>query len=127
MSMYLNRFTGIGNAASDPEIREAQGRKNASFRIGMTEKYKDAAGQYQEKTEWIGVVAWGKTADVVEKIVTKGATVYVEGKIQTRQWEDRQGNKRYVTEINASNVQVDRTRGNKSAERQQDTGDDYDF
>lgn len=125
MSMYLNRFTGIGNAAADPEIREAQGRKCASFRIGITEKYKDTAGQYQEKTEWIGIVAWGRTADVVEKIVTKGVTVYVEGKVQTRQWEDRQGNKRYVTEINASNVQVDKPR--KQAERQQDNGDDFDF
>lgn len=125
--MYLNRFTGIGNAAADPEIREAQGRKCATFRVGMTERYKDTAGQYQEKTEWVNVVAWGKTADVVEKIVTKGATVYVEGKVQTRQWEDRQGNKRYVTEINASNVQVDRPRGNKQTERQQDNGDDFDF
>ena len=72
-------------------------------------------------------MAWGKTADVVEKIVTKGATVYVEGKVQTRQWEDRQGNKRYVTEINASNVQVDKPRAHKSAERQQYTDDDLDF
>lgn len=125
--MYLNRFTGIGYASSDPEIREAQGRKCATFRVGMTEKYKDAAGQYQEKTEWVNVVAWGRTADVVEKIVTKGASVYVEGKIQTRQWEDRQGNKRQVTEINASNVQVDRPRANKQAEHQQDNGDDFDF
>lgn len=125
--MYLNRFTGIGYASSEPEIRDAQGRKCATFRVGMTEKYKDAAGQYQEKTEWVNVVTWGRTADVVEKIVTKGATVYVEGKIQTRQWEDRQGNKRQVTEINASNVQVDRPRGNKSSERQQDNGDDFDF
>ena len=125
--MYLNRFTGIGYASSEPEIREAQGRKCATFRVGMTEKYKDAAGQYQEKTEWVNVVAWGKTADVVEKIVTKGATVYVEGKVQTRQWEDRQGNKRYVTEINASNVQVDKPRAHKSAERQQYTDDDLDF
>ena len=93
----------------------------------MTERYKDTAGQYQEKTEWVNVVAWGKTADVVEKIVTKGATVYVEGKIQTRQWEDRQGNKRQVTEINAANVQVDRPRANKQAEHQQDNGDDFDF
>ena len=125
--MYLNRFTGIGYASSDPEIREPQGKKNASFRIGITEKYKDASGQYQEKTEWVNVVAWGRTADVVEKIVTKGATVYVEGKVQTRQWEDRQGNKRYVTEINASNVQVDKPRAHKPSERQQYTDDDIDF
>ena len=127
MSMYLNRFTGIGNCAADPEIREAQGKKCATFRVGITEKYKDLSGQYQEKTEWVNVVTWGRTADVVEKIVTKGATVYFEGKIQTRQWEDRQGNKRFVTEINASNVQVDKPRSNKPAERQQYTDEDLDF
>lgn len=125
--MYLNKAILCGNSAADPEIRDVNGRKIASFRIGINEKYKDAAGQYQEKTEWVNVVTWGRTADVVEKIVTKGATVYLEGKIQTRQWEDRQGNKHYVTEVNASNVQVDRPRVNKSAERQQDNGDDFDF
>ena len=125
--MYLNKAILCGNSAADPEIRDVNGRKNASFRIGITERYKDTAGQYQEKTEWVNVVAWGRTADVVEKIVTKGATVYVEGKIQTRQWEDRQGNKRQVTEINATNVQVDKPRANKQAERQQDNGDDFDF
>lgn len=125
--MYLNKAILCGNSAADPEIRDVNGRKNASFRIGITEKYKDASGQYQEKTEWVNVVAWGKTADVVEKIVTKGATVYVEGKVQTRQWEDRQGNKRYVTEINASNVQVDKPRAHKPTERQQYTDEDLDF
>ena len=117
--MYLNRAILCGNCAAAPEVKEIGGKKAASFRIGITEKYKDTGNQFQEKTEWINIIAWGKTAEVAEKYVDKGTTVFVEGKIQNRTWTDQNGNKRYVTEISAMNIQVDRQRG-----RTQDAGRD---
>lgn len=108
--MYLNKIIIAGNAAADPEVREVAGKKVASFRVGITEKYKDTDGQFQEKTEWVNVVAWGRTAEAAERHVRKGEAVLVEGKIQTRQWNDRDGNKRYSTEVNAMSIQVDKKR-----------------
>lgn len=104
--MYLNKFIGIGNCAADPEVKDIQGRRVANFRIGITERFKDANGQVQDHTEWVNVVAWAKVAEIAERFVQRGTPVLVEGKIQSRQWEDRQGNKRFVTEINATNIQV---------------------
>lgn len=122
--MYLNKAILSGNCAADPEIRDAvNGKKAASFRIGITERYKDNTGQFQEKTEWINIIAWGKTAEIAEKYVSKGSSVFIEGKIQNRQWTDQAGNKRYVTEVLASNIQVEKTRRAK----QEVQDDDYDF
>lgn len=123
--MFLNRFIGCGNAAADPEVKEINGKKAASFRIGITEKYKDTSNQMQEKTEWINIIAWGKTAEVAEKYVTKGATVFVEGKLQNRQWNDQNGNKRYVCEVVATNIQAERRRSSRTNE--QDYPDDLGF
>lgn len=128
--MYLNRIFVAGNAAADPEIRDNNGRKSAAFRIGITEKYKDRSGELQEKTEWVNIIAWGKTAEVAERHVGKGTPVFVEGKLQNRQWVDSDGNKRYVCEVLASNIQVDRKRASRSADSQQDMpafNDDLDF
>lgn len=125
--MFLNRAIFCGNAAADPEVKEIGGKKAASFRIGITEKYKDAGNQYQEKTEWINIVAWGKTAEVAEKYVTRGTPVFVEGKLQNRQWTDQQGNKRYVCEVVASNIQADRRRNTRTNDGQQDMPDDLSF
>ena len=125
--MFLNKAILSGNAAADPEVKEINGKKAASFRIGITEKYKDTSNQMQEKTEWINIIAWGKTAEVAEKYVSKGTTVLVEGKIQNRNWEDRDGNKRYVTEIVATNIQAERRRSPRSNESLQDMPDDLSF
>lgn len=70
--MYLNKFIGIGNCAADPEVRDIQGRRVASFRIGITERYKDANGQVQDHTEWVNVVAWAKVAEIAERFVQRG-------------------------------------------------------
>jgi len=123
--MYLNRILIAGNAAADPEVRDLNGRKGASFRVGITEKYKDNNDQWQEKTEWVNVVAWGKTAEVAERYIKKGSSVLVEGKIQTREWKDRDGNKRFTTEVLASNIQVDRSRSSRASSMQD--SDNYDF
>ena len=104
----LNRALLIGNVGNDPEVRylnNEQG-KFTSFRLATTERYKDRNGEVKENTEWHQIVAWGKMADIVEKFVKKGSQVYVEGKITTRKWTDKDGNDRYTTEIRAEGIQI---------------------
>ena len=104
----LNRALLIGNVGNDPEVRylnNEQG-KFTSFRLATTERYKDRNGDVKENTEWHQIVAWGKMADIVEKFVKKGSQVYVEGKITTRKWTDKDGNDRFTTEIRAEGIQI---------------------
>ena len=103
----LNRSLLIGNVGNDPEIRTiGNNDKVASFRLATTERYKDRNGEVKENTEWHQVTAWGKMADIVEKLVKKGSQVYVEGKITTRKWTDKDGNDRFTTEIRAEGIQI---------------------
>ena len=103
----LNRALLIGNVGNDPEIRTlSNNEKVASFRLATTERYKDRNGEVKENTEWHQIVAWGKLADIVEKFVKKGSQVYVEGKITTRRWTDKDGNDRFTTEIRAEGIQL---------------------
>ena len=104
----LNRAFLIGNVGNDPEVRylnNEQG-KFTSFRLATTERYKDRNGDVKENTEWHQIVAWGKMADIVEKFVKKGSQLYVEGKITTRKWTDKDGNDRFTTEIRAEGIQI---------------------
>lgn len=97
----------IGNCGADPEIRTFQdGGKIASTRIAVTERYTDRSGNQKESTEWIPVVFNGKNADIAEKYIRKGSSLYVSGKWHTREWTDRDGNKRTVTEIAVVQVQL---------------------
>lgn len=103
----LNRALLIGNVGNDPEIRTLNNNeKVASFRLATTERYKDRNGEVKESTEWHQVTAWGKMADIVEKFVKKGSQLYVEGKITTRKWTDKDGNDRFTTEIRAEGIQL---------------------
>ena len=104
----LNRAILIGNTGNDPEIRTINNEqgKVASFRLATTERYKDRNGEVKENTEWHQVTAWGKLADIVEKMVKKGSQLFIEGKITTRKWTDKDGNDRYSTEIRAEGIQV---------------------
>lgn len=104
----LNRALLIGNVGNDPEIRTLNNEqgKVASFRLATTERYKDRNGDVKENTEWHQIVAWGKMADIVEKFVKKGSQLYVEGKITTRKWTDKDGNDRFTTEIRADGIQL---------------------
>ena len=98
----------IGHTGNDPEVRylnNEQG-KVASFRLATTERYKDRNGDVKENTEWHQIVSWGKMADIVEKFVKKGSQLYVEGKITTRKWTDKDGNDRFTTEIRADGIQL---------------------
>lgn len=105
MASY-NRVTILGNLAAKPELRQTKsGTAVTTIRVATNEVSTDADGARVEKTEWHSVVVFGKTAESCEKYLDKGRTVLVEGKLQTREWEDKDGNKRYSTEILASSVQ----------------------
>ncbi|MBK6290962.1 MAG: single-stranded DNA-binding protein [Ignavibacteria bacterium] len=105
MSRTLNKVMLIGNVGKDPEVNfTPTGVKVAQFRLATSETWKDKDGAVQEHTDWHTIIAWRGLADVVEKLVRRGTRIYVEGKIQSRSFEDRDGNKRYVTEIVADNL-----------------------
>jgi len=100
----LNKCTFIGNLGKIPETKTVGDSTVCNFSLAMNEKWKDKSGEDKEKTEWVNVVCWGKLADIVSKYLTKGSKAYVEGKLTTRSWEDKNGEKRYTTEIVASSV-----------------------
>lgn len=104
---YLNKAMLIGRVGQNPEIKiiNEQGRKAAQFSLATTERYKDRNGEVKEQTEWHNIVAFDKTAELVERFVTKGMLLYVEGKLRTRSWDDQNGNKRYVTEVLVNGIQ----------------------
>lgn len=106
MARSLNKVMLIGNLGADPEVRStANGTRVANLSVATSRQWNNAAGERQEKTEWHRVVAWNsrvsKLADFAEKYLKKGDRVYVEGRLEYRTWEDRDGNTRYATEINA--------------------------
>ena len=106
MARGLNSAAIIGNVGKDPEVRHTQsGTAVANLSVATSETWFDKAkGEKQEKTEWHRVVAWGKLAEVVEKYVKKGRQIYIQGRIETRAWEDNSGNKKYTTEIVAKEI-----------------------
>lgn len=96
----LNKVQIIGNLGRDPEIRYTGDNKAiANLTVATTETWKDQSGQRQDKTEWHRVVIFGAVAEVAEKYLKKGSQAYFEGKLQTRKWEDKEGNEKYTTEI----------------------------
>jgi single-strand DNA-binding protein len=101
----INKVILIGNLGKDPETFTFEnGVKKVSFSVATTESYKDKEGNKVDQTEWHNVVLWRGLADVAEKYLSKGNQVYIEGKIKTRAWDDKDGNKRYTTEIYADNM-----------------------
>ncbi|MBF0347835.1 MAG: single-stranded DNA-binding protein [Magnetococcales bacterium] len=100
MSRSLNKVQLIGNLGADPEVRATQdGKSVATLRIATSESWNDSQGQKQERTEWHRVVIFGRLAEVVQQYLRKGSQIYIEGKLQTRKWTDKQGVERYTTEI----------------------------
>ena len=103
----VNKVILIGNAGRDPEVRVTPGGTQVcNFTLATNEQWKDKAGQPQTRTEWHRIVVWGKQAEVCRQYVTKGKQVYVEGSLQTREWNDRDGNKRTTTEVRAARIQL---------------------
>ena len=109
----LNKVQIIGNLGKEPEVRAVtSGAKVCNFPVATTESYTDRNGQKVDKTEWHNIVMWRGLAEVAEKYLHKGSQVYVEGRLQTRSWDDQNGQKRYITEIVAENlVMLGRPRG----------------
>lgn len=104
--MSLNRAQIIGNCGKDAEVRMVGENKVATFSVATAEKYKDSkSGEWKENTEWHNIVCWRHTAELAEKYIRKGTQLYIEGKIRTRSWE-KDGEKRYVTEIVADTIQL---------------------
>ena len=103
--MSVNKVMLIGNLGKDPEVRfTSSGRAMGRFPIATSEVWMDAEGQRQERTEWHNVVVWGKQAETCGQYLAKGRQVFVEGSIRSRSYDDKSGNKRYVTEIVAQRV-----------------------
>ena len=103
----VNKVILMGNLGADPELRYTNtGTAVANFRIATNDRWTDKNGESQERTEWHNIVAWSKLAEICGKYLKKGKPVFIEGRLQTRSWEDQSGNKRYTTEIVAQTMQM---------------------
>jgi single-strand DNA-binding protein len=103
----INKVILIGNLGADPEIRYTQnGTQVATFNLATTERWRGQDGQTQEQTEWHRIVAWAKLAEICGEYLHKGSRVYIEGKLQTRKWQDQDGVDRYTTEIIAREMKM---------------------
>ena len=108
----VNKVILVGNLGRDIEVRHTPGGAAVgTLNMATTDVWTDKAGQRQEKTEWHRVVLWGKQAESLQEYLLKGKQIYVEGRLQTRQWDDREGNKRYTTEVRADRLVLLGSRG----------------
>ncbi len=113
----FNKVTLIGHLGKDPEVRHFEGGSMvAKFSIATNENYKDRTGEWQTKTEWHDIVCWGSLAERVEKMLKKGNLAFIEGKLTTRKWQDKDGNDRYTTEVVSNLVKSLERRESGSAE-----------
>jgi single-strand DNA-binding protein len=134
----VNKVLLIGHLGQDPELRNTPGGQSvATLRLATADRYKDRDGNWQDRTEWHTVVVWGRTAENVAKFCKKGKQIYVEGRLTTRKWQDKEGKDRYSTEIVAETVQFlggaregggsdDRGRDDRNTGRREASGADDD-
>jgi single-strand DNA-binding protein len=116
MAEGLNRVMLLGNLGADPELRFTQGGQAVlNMRLATTETYLDKNKVRQERTDWHNVVVWGKRGEALAKILAKGSSVFIEGSLRTSSYDDREGNKRYKTEVIANNVLLTGGRGGRGA------------
>ncbi|MFN2427318.1 MAG: single-stranded DNA-binding protein [Candidatus Binatia bacterium] len=102
----VNKVMILGNLGQDPELRNTtSGKAVATLRVATTDTWNDASGARQERTEWHTIVVWGRSAENCKQYLAKGRAVFVEGRLQTRKWQDKEGHDRYSTEIVADRVQ----------------------
>ncbi|MDX1530658.1 MAG: single-stranded DNA-binding protein, partial [Rhodothermales bacterium] len=126
MARGVNKVILVGNLGQDPELRyTGSGTAVCNMRLATNESYKDSNGELVEKTEWHNVVAWARLAEICGEYLKKGSQVYFEGSLQTRQWEDREGQTRYTTEIKAREMMMLSDRGG-SGGGSYDRSDEYD-
>ena len=108
----LNKVMLIGNLGKDPEVRyTTSGTAVASFSIATSERFKGKSGEWEDRTEWHNITLWGRLAEIAGEYLAKGKTVYIEGRLQTRKWQDRDGRDRYTTEIVGEKMQMLSGRG----------------
>lgn len=118
----VNKVILVGNLGRDIEVRHTPGGAAVgTLNMATTDVWTDKAGQRQEKTEWHRVVLWGKQAESLQEYLLKGKQIYVEGRLQTRQWDDREGNKRYTTEVRADRLVLLGSRGAGSTNVRRDS------
>jgi len=123
----LNKVMLIGNLGKDPEVRYTpSGMAVASFSIATSERFKNKNGEWEERTEWHNVVLWGRQAEIAGEYLAKGRTVYIEGRLQTRKWQDKDGRDRWTTEVVGEKMQMlgggRGEGGGKGAGRSEETG-----
>jgi single-strand DNA-binding protein len=116
----VNRVILVGRLGRDPEMRyTASGSAVANFSLATDEFWKDQNGERQRRTEWHNIVVWSKLAETCSQYLTKGKLVYIEGRLQTREWDDRDGNKRKTTEIVASEMKILERKGESGPEHEE--------
>ena len=126
MARGINKVILIGNLGADPEMKYTTGGTAiCKFRVATTEVFKDRDGNPQERTEWHRVVAWAKLAEICGQYLSKGKQVYVEGSLRTSSWDDQDGNKRYMTEVNARDIQFLGGPGGGGATGSSNSGGDF--
>jgi single-strand DNA-binding protein len=114
--MSVNKAILVGRLGRDPETRYTSGGQAVSnFTLATDESYRDRSGERQKRTEWHRIVLWGKLAEIAQQYLKKGTMVYIEGRIQTRQWDDREGNKRTTVEIVGNVMRMLSTRAETAA------------
>lgn len=127
----INKVILVGNLGRDPELRyTASGQAVANFTIATTESRTNKGGDRQDFTEWHRIVAWGKLAEICGEYLSKGRMVYIEGSLRTRSWEDKEGRKRWTTEVLARNMQMLGPSGEKeqsTAESREELTDDFEI
>lgn len=125
MSRGLNKVLLIGNLGRDPEMRYTpSGRPVTTFSLATSRSWNTADGERRSETEWFNIVAWGSLAEICNQYLSKGQQVYIEGRLQTRRWEDDEGNKRSTTEVVAREMIMLGDRRDKSSEEQTESGED---
>ena len=121
--MSVNKVILIGRLGADPEVRYTQGGQAvANFNLATHEAWTDRQGQSQEKTEWHRIVVWGRQAETCGEYLRKGREAYIEGRLETRQWQDREGQQRYTTEVKAQTV---RFLGGRQSDNASQSGPSY--
>lgn len=119
----INRVILVGNLGKDPEVKYLEGGVSvAKFPLATTESYKDKSGTRKDQTEWHNIVLWRGLAEVAEKYLKKGDTVYIEGKIRSRSYDDKDGNKRYITEVVGDNLTMLSSRRDENSQQNTNSG-----
>ena len=127
MNNLRNKVQLIGRIGQSPEVKHLEsGKTVANFSLATNERYKNNKGELVENTEWHNLVAWGKTAEIIEKYVEKGSEIAIEGKLTNRSWKDKEGNKKYATEVLVNELLLmgGKPNGNKSTTKK---GEDLPF